>query len=566
MAANLPPDLRPQFADPETPWQLSNALFEEVLNAPAGPYKKCVVTQKHIEWDFVHRFFNANRPTNLVIKAIYCIHNSNLTELFNKGVRQMAEQAKNTAAFGPKWELEKSSQRQEVMDRWKKISSSYTPFKAPLDNERKEECSNVYVLPLWHGSNPAKCDSISKTGFAYFGQGATNTTDAGFFARGIYFTNSCKYATDIYAAGIDGKAGINAKEGHLLLSWVSMREPYPLIGHKKFPAQPPDMDTFLGKNKKAGYNAHFIPVKSTNPNKIWWSEYHPYPPGDNPVWDEFVVFESAQTLPRFWIELELNQPSVVPAFHYIQEFQTFINNLLKNSDIQNTPDLQLLLKNKVVFLGKFYSGSERLTSREEEYFDVAKSLLDNVQKVNQAAAKKIFELEVVFSFNLAPKKIQKTINVKANHPHYISRNTFHKELEQLLVNKKSYQHVLFGPGGSGKTELAIAFANLHRQSFASVCLISCGTDNERMLGYRDLASVLKINIDAKDGDDEIVRKVHFQLEQTQGKPWLIIFDNLNTAHPLPPSPLKELSVSLLLTPKEILSRERPFGLFPKKKV
>src|SRR4030067_3715382 len=54
-----------------------------------------------------------------------------------------------------------------------------------------------------------------------------------------------------------------------------------------------------------------------------------------------------------------------------------------------------------------------------------------------------------------------------------------------------------------------------------------------MLGYLNLASSLKINLDSKDTKEDIIRRVHQKLEHNTGKPWLLIFDNLNVVPQLP---------------------------------
>ena len=52
---------------------------------------------------------------------------------------------------------------------------------------------------------------------------ANASTDIGYFGSGIYFTNSARYAA-MYAPMV-----------HLLLSWVSMREPYPVVNDVPHP-------------------------------------------------------------------------------------------------------------------------------------------------------------------------------------------------------------------------------------------------------------------------------------------------------------------------------------------
>ena len=127
------------------------------------------------------------------------------------------------------------------------------------------------------------------------GKGANASTDIGYFGSGIYFTNSARYAA-MYA------------DGHLLLSWVSMREPYPVVNDAPHPNKGSDMKKLAGQGHYQNYNAHYIPVASIKPHKPDCMEYYPCYQNQVPAWDEFVVFDKSQALPRFWIELGVDTP------------------------------------------------------------------------------------------------------------------------------------------------------------------------------------------------------------------------------------------------------------------
>src|SRR3990172_1685898 len=129
-------------------------------------------------------------------------------------------------------------------------------------------------------------------------------------------------------------------------------------------------------------------------------------------------------------------------------------------------------------------------------------------------------------------ELPRVVALKTIHPHYIFRKELEEKLDQAFAtNPPSF--LLYGPGGSGKSELATAFANRHISDFSLIFYLSCGSDEEIMLGYRNLASSLKINLDPKDTKEDIIRRVHQKLEHNTGKPWLLIFDNLNAPLPLP---------------------------------
>ncbi len=80
------------------------------------------------------------------------------------------------------------------------------------------------------------------------------------------------------------------------------------------------------------------PVES-NPN---CAIYYPCQKGQEPTCDEIVVFQKAQTVPRFWIELEveapyLMTPSNVPLF--VSELIPHLIKMLQNPHVDR--DLKL---------------------------------------------------------------------------------------------------------------------------------------------------------------------------------------------------------------------------------
>ena len=137
------------------------------------------------------------------------------------------------------------------------------------------------------------------------------------------------------------------------------------------------------------------------------------------------------------------------------------------------------------------------------------------------------------------KEIQRAIHVKPPHPHFVGRKALMQKIDKVLLadvpllSKQSKVHVLYGPGGVGKSELAISFANNHLDDFSLLWTISCGTPEEMAIDYRLLANTLKVYLDNHDSQEVIAQKVHHRLAQNTGKPWLIIFDNLNDSAALP---------------------------------
>jgi tetratricopeptide (TPR) repeat protein/ankyrin repeat protein len=255
------------------------------------------------------------KPHNYAISKIFCIHQPFHSQGFEAELVNIDEEAQK---FLPRWNTEKESERKKVViQRWKEQTQAFEPIQIPLAGQ-VASLSAAKVLLLWHGSNEAKCESICSSGFTYFGKhhffdshaeaGPASSTDYGYFGSGIYFTNSASYAS-LYSSG------------HLLLSWVSMREPYPVINDVPTPQKGTDMNMLAGKGAYQNYNAHYIPVVSLKPENPRCMKYYPCYQGQQPAWDEFVVFQRPQTLTRFWVELSIDTPS--PVIKQIYSFSTF---------------------------------------------------------------------------------------------------------------------------------------------------------------------------------------------------------------------------------------------------
>jgi hypothetical protein len=306
-AANppIPPQL--PVPVPKTPWNMSQRLFERIQNQPSdpqSPFKSCEVLSTDPEAAFVIQYFMHNKPHQYGIKKITCIHNPDQTQAF-EGTVKIIERETENPAYTPKGKEEEPKQeRAQALQRWKECTTQFSPIKIK-GLKRADYFSEVKVLPLWHGSTRAVCESIASTGFTSFGkhqyfhssaqQGANLSTDIGYFGSGIYFTNSARYAT-LYS------------NGHLLLAWVSMREPYPVVNDVPHPTKGSDMKKLEGLGHYLNYNAHYIPVASTKPHKPDCMEYYPCYRNQIPTCDEIVVFDKSQTLSRFWIELALDSP------------------------------------------------------------------------------------------------------------------------------------------------------------------------------------------------------------------------------------------------------------------
>ncbi|MBS0649274.1 MAG: hypothetical protein JSS10_08645 [Verrucomicrobia bacterium] len=306
----FPENIKSSLPLPETPWQISPSLFSRIQSQTSNlAFRVCEIVSSDPEYDFILKFFEHQKPPGLGIKRIVCIHNPTHAQVFEGSLKNMEQEANNPYFLPQGRNEEPRVDRAHVLYRWHQQVAPFSPVMIPNAQGRAEPCFNAKVLPLWHGSSETVCKSVCSSGFTSFGKhhyfdenatkGTNKSTDKGYFGSGIYFTNSAQYAT------------LYSSEGHLLLSWVSMREPYPVVNDVPHPQKGSDMRKLEGKEHYQNYNAHFVPVASIRPEDPKCIEYYPCYKDQPPAWDEFVVFHSAQTLPRFWVELGVDLPKAL---------------------------------------------------------------------------------------------------------------------------------------------------------------------------------------------------------------------------------------------------------------
>ncbi|MBS0649281.1 MAG: hypothetical protein JSS10_08680 [Verrucomicrobia bacterium] len=380
----FPPHLKSHHPNPQTPWNFSEPLFKRVQNYTSDKsFKLCEVLTTDPDLQFILKYFEHQKPPGYSIKRVVSIHNPDQTTFFEAGLKNM-ERESNNPIFAPKGKNEDPiTDRVRVLSRWESQASQFSPVEIKsLSSRGTDTCTKAKVLPLWHGSTKEVCQSICWSGFTSFGKhhyfdenatkGGTKSTDKGYFGAGIYFTNSAQYAT-MYSSG-----------GHLLLVWVSMREPYPVVNDKTHPQKGSDMLKLEGRMHYQNYNAHFIPVVSIRPHDPKCIEYYPCYKDQQPAWDEFVVFEKAQALPRFWIELGTDFPKVVLSdLGTAGELIMLLLNLLSKAEIQEHSELMQKLQAKA---DQILDQAETtpLGVEDQRFLKLAKRLLPEGEKLNTA--------------------------------------------------------------------------------------------------------------------------------------------------------------------------------------
>lgn len=215
------------------------------------------------------------------IGKVQVIHNPELNDAFAVRLKLLQNRQGNPS-FKSKWaEENETAWREAIYNLFEKISASYQDKDTP----------NVKLLPVWHGTKPEILASIFKTGFATLS--SEDSTDEGYFGRGIYSAFEAEYSHRIYS------------KGALLLNWYACFSVYPVIEG--------DLTKLIGKGNYGNYDAHVAPVVPEFPGEPESDSYIPCKPGQIPQYTEIVVFETSQCLPRYLVELQkslLKEPSV----------------------------------------------------------------------------------------------------------------------------------------------------------------------------------------------------------------------------------------------------------------
>jgi hypothetical protein len=381
---SLPPHLKSHHPNPQTPWNFSEPLFKRVQNYTSDKsFKLCEVLNTDPDLQFILKYFEHQKPPGYSIKRVVCIHNVDHTQVFEGTLKNQEREANNPFFASKGKDEEPITDRVRVLSRWESQASQFSPVEInSLSSRGTDTCTKVKVLPLWHGSTKEVCQSICWSGFTSFGKhhyfdenaskGNTKSTDKGYFGAGIYFTNSAQYAA-MYSSG-----------GNLLLSWVSMREPYPVVNDRPHPQKGSDMLKLEGRMHYQNYNAHFIPVASVRPHDPQCIEYYPCYKDQTPAWDEFVVFHNSQALPRFWIELGTDFPKVVLSdIGTVGELLTLLLTLLNKAEVQQHPDLIQKLQAKADILLD-QAETTPIGVEDQRFLKLAKRLLPEGEKLNTA--------------------------------------------------------------------------------------------------------------------------------------------------------------------------------------
>jgi hypothetical protein len=282
--------------DEETPRSLENASSSTLKTPPSfGKVEEkdyTLVPATQIQINEVIQGYWHSVPVSYEIFSIEYIENPVVTYGFYAHARQLQKRA-NNPAFIARWESECRSEEEQL---WRKEICVRLKDRSALNIN--SDYPDVKFLKLWHGTQPAIVGSILETGYANLAK-----TDNGFFGKGIYFTSEVEYAMRVYS------------QGALIANEVAIFSAYPVVYE--------DMSALEGKGNHANYDAHVVPVvpRTERPTEV---AYNAARVGQNPVYTEYVTFQSAACRPRYLVTVRstlFHAPAMASNLISIEEYK-----------------------------------------------------------------------------------------------------------------------------------------------------------------------------------------------------------------------------------------------------
>ena len=238
-------------------------------------------------WSTVLQHYAHHPVSGYDVGNVEVIYHPGMNNTFAEAIK-MLQQRKGNPRYIPDWSRQGDvSHRQTLHETQQRIAEAYGDDNYP----------DVTFMPLWHGTQRDKINSILSAGYTPFGE-----TDDGYFGKGIYMTDAACYA-QLYANRCVLE---HNPDGVLILNWVASYSSYPIIRD--------DFDTaekrLVSRITPGKYDAHFVPVVRNDPmNPV---DYRPIESGEVPQYSEMVILEKQHVLPRYLVTLQPTMSDLAP--------------------------------------------------------------------------------------------------------------------------------------------------------------------------------------------------------------------------------------------------------------
>lgn len=199
------------------------------------------------------------------------------------------------------------------------------------------------------------------------------------------------------------------------------------------------------------------------------------------------------------------------------------------------PGNQHMIKDRNSLQGKIKSKSNHPQMKSQTHNEAEEKLsaAEAEHKLSHQEAETVkHQRTLAYYYPRLQKKMVDAISLKQQHPSFIGRQT---ELQAMASTLSTHNIItLWGPGGIGKTELAITFANERLENYSLVWFIPCSTEEGRLTAYIQLATILNVPFQPTQLIEDLFCSVHLKLENLKDKPWLLIYDDVALNPQSPP--------------------------------
>lgn len=420
------------------PWLVSQDSCYSLPQNSAGHQQPYELTEGEItDYQAVLPLYHTCSVPGYEVGRIQVIQNKNLLNLFESKVSVLNTRI-NSSAFNPSWEVRET----QVPLR---LNIAQT-LQLATNNYSSSHYKNVKFLPMFHGTKEEALKSICETGFANLA-----TTDFGYFGKGIYNSSHAEYAYRVYS------------DGTLLLNWVAFYSPFPVVRS--------DMSFLARGANYSNYDAHYALVVPYD--KVNTEAYVPLSELQQKYqYDELVVFESSQVLPRYLITLT---PQGLKLKHIGNQTEKL--NLIQAIEhylADVAPQLRLLLEKELAVLsaanGKSLSQIQLAIQRA-----IKVSQLTTKSSVKAYIENKLIDILSKNSFAYSPHATMSSKNER--NKHRFEQNV--ALLQKVILEKNHTEAIILLPSYIAKATtdeqiiecykfLFELFPNLDKESFISL--------------------------------------------------------------------------------------------------
>lgn len=252
-------------------YELQGYAWDYSGNSKTG-YHYLTVDPSHKFFARVTALINASLP----IREVTLVHNRTLLDNFLG--TYLVQKARYRDA--PELFQGKSWLRSPNRDAHQWVNDGYTRL---IRQYPWNQDGEVTILPMFHGTDLSLAQKICETGFA-----TLSKLDAGWYGKGIYFTNAMTYCLPYITS---------KSEPCIIVSWVLPGNTYPVIESSGSSA------SLSGSALKAGYQSHFVLTDAKGHCVSGVQDTR------TEIYNELVVNQEAQIVPAFLLHLQTDDLS-----------------------------------------------------------------------------------------------------------------------------------------------------------------------------------------------------------------------------------------------------------------